>query len=99
ELTFERLCELTGRKYPLMAYLYFLKDIDRFMPINPTGFDRAFRALGVELTTLRQIGWTNYTAYNATLDGLRPLIAKAANLKTVRLVDAHSFCWVFATLL
>ena len=98
-LTFDGLSDLTGRKYPLMAYLYFLKDIDRFMPINPTGFDRAFRAFGVELTTLRQIGWTNYTAYNATLDGLRPLIAKAANLKTVRLVDAHSFCWVFATLL
>jgi len=98
-LTFDRLSDLTGRKYPLMDYLYFLKDIDRFMPINPTGFDRAFRAFGVELTTLRQIGWTNYTAYNATLDGLRPLIAKAANLKTVRLVDAHSFCWVFATLL
>ena len=31
--------------------------------------------------------------------GLRPLIAQAAGLDTVRLVDAHSFCWILSTLL
>ena len=41
------LSELTGAKYPLLAYLYFLKDMDRFMPIQPTTFDRAFRHLGM----------------------------------------------------
>jgi hypothetical protein len=34
---FDRLADLTGGKYPLMAYLFFLKDMDRFMPIQPTG--------------------------------------------------------------
>jgi hypothetical protein len=51
--TFDRLGELTGAKYPLLAYLYFLQDMDRFMPIQPTTFDRAFRGLGIELVTLR----------------------------------------------
>ena len=55
--TFDRLAELTDAKYPLLAYLYFLKDIDRFMPIQPTGFDRAFRALAIDFSTLRQCGW------------------------------------------
>ena len=89
----------TGSKYPLLAYLFFLKDIDRFMPIHPTGFDLAFRALGIEFSTLRQCSWVNYTRFNATLDGLRPLIADAAGLDAVPLVDAHSFCWIFSTLL
>lgn len=31
--TFDRLSELAGGKYPLLAYFYFLKDMDRFMPI------------------------------------------------------------------
>lgn len=97
--TFDRLGDLTDAKYPLVAYLFFLRDMDRFMPIQPTGFDRAFKALGTDLITLRKCSWDNYTTYNATLDALRPLIAGAAGLKHVRLLDAHSFCWILSTLL
>lgn len=97
--TFDRLSELSGAKYPLLAYCYFLKDMDRFMPIQPTGFDRAFRALGIEFSTLRQCSWENYTAYNQTLAALRSHIEASSGLENVRLVDAHSFCWIFATLL
>ena len=97
--TFDRLSELTSGKYPLLAYLYFLKDMDRFMPIQPTGFDRAFRALGIDFSTLRQCSWENYSTYNQTLAALRPLIEASTGLKNIRLVDAHSFCWIFSTLL
>lgn len=97
--TFDRLSELTGAKYPLLAYLYFLKDMGRFMPIQPTGFDRAFHALGVDFSTLRQCSWENYATYNQTLVAVRPLIAEAAGLTNVRLIDAHSFCWIYSTLL
>ena len=98
-VTFDGLVDATGGKYPLLAYLFFLKDMDRYMPIQPTGFDHAFRALGIEFNTLRKCSWANYATFNATLDRLRPLIAQAAGLDTVRLVDAHSFCWIFSTLL
>lgn len=99
DATFDRLSALAGGKYPLIAYLFFLKDLKRFMPIQPTGFDRAFRELGIDFVTLRQCSWDNYADFNATLDGVRPLIADAAGLDTVRLVDAHSFCWVLSTLI
>ena len=98
-VTFDGLVGVTGGRYPLLAYLFFLKDIDRFMPIQPTGFDRAFRGLGIDFTTRGQCKWANYAGFNATLDRLRPLIAHAAGLDTVRLVDAHSFCWIFSSLL
>jgi hypothetical protein len=97
--TFDQLRDLTGGKYPLLAYLYFLKDMDRFMPIQPTGFDRAFRWLGTDFSTLRQCSWENYSTYNQTLAALRPLIEASTSLKNVRLVDAHSFCWIFSSLL
>ncbi len=96
--TFDRLAELGG-KYTLIAYLFFLKDMDRYMPIQPTGFDRAFRVMGLEFSTLRQCSWENYTVYLSILEKLRPLIAQEAKLATVRLVDAHSFVWILATLL
>ena len=97
--TFDLLRDLTGGKYPLLAYLYFLKDMDRFMPIQPTGFDRAFRALGIDFATLRQCSWQNYVTFNQTLAALRPLIEASTGLKNVRLVDAHSFCWIFSSLM
>lgn len=43
-------------------------------------------------------GW-RYSTYNQTLAGLQPLIEASTGLKNVRLVDAHSFCWIFSTLL
>jgi hypothetical protein len=97
--SFDSLSDRTGSKYPLLAYIFFLKDMDRSMPIQPTGFDRAFGALGIDFSALRQCSWENYSTYNQTLAALRPFIAEAARLTNVRLIDAHSFCWIFATLL
>lgn len=96
--TFDRLADLGG-KYTLIAYLFFLKDMERYMPIQPTGFDRAFGVMGLEFATLRQCSWENYSTFLAILEALRPLIAKEAKLATVRLVDAHSLVWILATLL
>lgn len=96
---FEELSAITGGKYPLMAYLYFLKDMDRFTPIQPTGFDRLFREMGLAFSTLRQCSWENYSAFLDLLQQMRPLIAQEAGLKSVSLIDAHSFCWMFSTLI
>src|SRR5262245_39600865 len=90
---------MTGGKYPLLAYIFFLKDMDRFMPIQPTGFDRAFRALNSDFSTLRKCNWENYSTFNQVLGELQSLIKASTHLKEVRLVDAHSFCWIFSTLL
>lgn len=95
---FEELAELTGRKYPLLAYLFFLKDINRFMPIQPTGFDAAFKQLGVPLRTVRNCSWENYCSYNATLAALQNRLRSIDSLPIVRLVDAHSFCWLLVKL-
>ena len=96
--TFDHLSELTGAKYPLLAYLYFLKDMDRFMPIQPTTFDRAFRDLGIDLVTARNCSWENYQRFNATLDEVRKALAALDGLTKVRLIDAHSFCWMLERL-
>ncbi|WP_217902975.1 hypothetical protein [Sulfitobacter sp. HGT1] len=96
---FEGLLDLSDGKYPLLAYLFFLKDMDRFMPIQPTGFDRIFSELGIELKTLRNCSWENYQTFNAVLNELRGDIERQTGLKDVRLIDAHSFCWMFSTLL
>jgi hypothetical protein len=95
--TFDRLSELTGAKYPLLAYVYFLKDLDRFMPIQPTTFDRAFRDLGIELVTLRNCSWENCQRFNAALGEVRNALASIDGLSKVRPIDAHSILLVTRT--
>ncbi|MEH2679200.1 hypothetical protein GFM11_17980 [Rhizobium leguminosarum bv. viciae] len=95
---FEELSVITGRKYPLLAYLYFLKDIDRFTPIHPTGFDRAFGEMGVDFSVRGQCTWENYSAFVTLLRQMIPQIEQQSGSKSVRLIDAHSFTWIFAEL-
>ena len=96
---FDELSEAAGAKYPLMAYLFFLKDMDRFMPIQPTGFDRVFAEIGLGFRTLRNCSWENYNQFNSILEALRGPIAKQAKLDHVRLIDVHSLLWLFSALL
>ena len=92
--TFGHLSELIGAKYPLLAYLYFLKDMDRFMPIRPTIFDRAFHDLGIDLVTAGNCSWENFQRFNTALGEVRKALAVMDGLTKVRLIDAHSFCWM-----
>jgi hypothetical protein len=97
-VAFDRLRDLTGAKYPLLGYLYFLKDMDRFAPIQPTTFDRVFRDLQIDLVTLRNCSWSNYQQFNAALGTIRSALSAMRGLSDVRLIDAHSFCWLLGRL-
>lgn len=92
--TFDRLKTVLGAKYPLLAYLFFLKDMGRFMPIRPTVFDCAFRDLGIDLVTARMCSWENYQRFNDALREVQGALAAIGGLEDVRLIDAHSFCWM-----
>jgi hypothetical protein len=95
---FERIAEDTGSKYPLIAYFFFLRDSSRFAPIAPTNFDLAFAELGIGLSMLQHCSWENYSRFNQELAKLRGRLEAAGNGK-VTLIDAHSFCWILATLI
>lgn len=95
---FDGLSDLTAGKYPLLAYLFFLKDMSRFCPIQPTGFDQAFRALGIDLVTLRHCSWENYQRFNGALSEVREALVQLDGLSSTRLIDAHSFCWLLVKL-
>ena len=94
--TFGHLSKSVGAKYPLLAYLYFLKDMDRFMPIRPRTFDRAFHDFGIDLVTERNCTWENFQRFNTALGEVRKALAAMDGLTKVRLIDAHSFCWMLA---
>lgn len=96
--TFERLAELSGRKFPLVAYLFFLRDGERFLPISPTGFDRAFAELGLGLKVRGRCDWDGYSDFLAAIVAVQAALQAKLPGDDVALIDAHSFCWMLATM-
>lgn len=97
EEAFDSLVAQLGKKYPLIAYLFFIKDCSRFLPIAPETFDALFARLGVNLRTNGRCGWENYAAYLGVIEEVRQLL-EMDGIPGVRLLDAHSFCWLLASL-
>lgn len=97
EEAFDSLVAELGKKYPLIAYLFFIRDCSRFLPIAPETFDSLFERLGVNLKTNGRCGWDNYAAFLSVIGEVRQLL-EIDGIKGVRLLDAHSFCWLLASL-
>lgn len=93
---FEHLAWLCGRRYELIAYLFFIADRHHYLPIRTTSFDRAFTELGLPLRTARQCSWPNYQEYLETMTAVQYALNQM-RVGEVSLLDAHSFCWVLAS--
>lgn len=91
---FEGFRALAGNGYPLAAYIFFLLDIERFAPIAPETFDRAFARLGMSISTSGKCSWENYRLFNDGLEVVRALLAMKPGLSATRHIDAHSFLWM-----
>jgi predicted restriction endonuclease len=93
--TFAGLVAILGKRYPLLAYLFFLKDRSRYLPIAPSFFDRGFEHLGAEFKTSQHCSWDNYVMFLALINELKSLLTENLAVE-VSLLDAHSFVWMLA---
>lgn len=95
---FVSLTEQFGHRYDLIAYLFFLRDWREFMPLRPTTFETAFERLGVPLAMSMKCSWENYSRFLERLREVRSQLERYGIPGGVRLIDAHSFCWMLAGL-
>ncbi len=91
--TFELFIDAIGKKYSLIAYLFFLKDKSKYLPIAPSHFDRAFDLLGADIKTSQQCSWNNYSTYLKAISEVKSLLLDKP-INEVSLLDAHSFLWM-----
>jgi hypothetical protein len=91
---FEEFRRLAGSRYDLLAYMFFLRDMEKYMPIATRTFDEAFRRLGIDVVTTQRCSWENYCQYNDALREVETALVQHAGLAKARLIDAHSFCWI-----
>ena len=92
---FDNAMEVFGKKYDTIAFLFFIKDDTRFLPISPGHFDSAFEILGIDYKTSRKCSWDNYMGYISIINEIRDVMEAVLPMQGIpRLVDAHSFAWV-----
>jgi predicted HNH restriction endonuclease len=82
--------------YQLIAYLFFIKDSQRFMPISQERFDRIFEMIGIpDFKTSRHASWENYSTFNNIIKQVRDFLRIKDHNTT--LLDAHSFLWTIGS--
>ncbi len=92
---FANAVKVFGAKYDTIAYLFFIKDDSRFLPISPGHFDKGFAALEIDYTTSFKCGWENYLGFIEIIKEIRAVMEDLLPMQgTPRLIDAHSFVWV-----
>lgn len=82
-----------GFSYQEIAYLFFIKNSQNYMPISQVRFDKIFKSLDIELKTSNNCSWENYTMYNKILREIKKLLS--VHYKKISLIDSHSFLWIY----
>jgi len=92
ELIFKQLLE-EEQPYNLMAYLFFIKDSQKYLPISQERFDEIFALLEVpDFKTRGKASWENYQTFLDLIKQVRDFL-KDKDRETT-LLDAHSFLWI-----
>ena len=92
---FDELIQYFGAQYRVLAFFFFTKDSDNYLPTSPEIFDEAFSLMNINIKMAHNCSWENYKKYceiiKAVLQDLKTDKAFADNLC---LLDAHSFVWM-----
>lgn len=91
-LIFDRLTSLVGKKYPLIAFLFYLKNDREFLPISPINFEYAFKELGCDLKLSKKCSWENYSQYLTSIRQVKVYLEDTLE-ENINFIDAHSFLW------
>lgn len=92
EIAFNKFCEIKF-SYQFIAYLFFIKNSQKYVPISQEKFDKIFESLGIDFKTGYNCSWENYLEFNEIIKQFRRLLSQ--RFKNVTLLDAHSFLWIY----
>lgn len=82
--------------YQIIAYLFFIKDRNRYLPITQERFDEIFELIGIpEFKTSYNASWDNYSQFIDIIKQVRDFL-KTKDPNTT-LLDAHSFLYILGS--
>lgn len=95
EKAFAEATKLFGAKYALIAYLFFIKDSTRFLPVSPERFDKIFQKLNIDFILSYRCSWDNYGEFISIVRNVQKQLDEAdISEGEISLLDAHTFIWI-----
>jgi len=97
--SFNRILKFSGKQYPFIAYLFFLKSKKKYLPIAPRTFDDLFKTLEINLRTSRKCSWENYLEYISVIKTIQNYLQNKTGFENeeITLLDSHSFLWILGS--
>lgn len=92
EISFSRFYDI-GFSYQLIAYLFFLKNHQKYLPISQEQFDKIFESLELDFKTNHNCSWENYLQFNEIIKQFKKHLSQ--RFQNVSLLDSHSFLWIY----
>ena len=83
-----------GGHYDTIAYLFFIKDPSRFLPISTGHFEKSLKSIGCDYKLSGQCSWDNYIGFVDIVKQVQEEMTRMMPDIEIRLIDAHSFLWV-----
>ena len=90
---FTEAMKVFGGNYDTLAYLFFIKDQSRFLPVSPGHFDRSLDSVGFKHELSYHCSWKNYTEFIDIVKDVKDVLQDILPDVEIRLIDAHSFLW------
>lgn len=83
-----------GGNYDTIAYLFFIKDQARFLPVSPGNFEKSLASVGIDYKISHRCSWKNYIGFTSIVKEVQTVMQDILPDVDIRLIDAHSFLWV-----
>jgi len=96
EQTFNDLIKITGKKYDLIGFIFFIKDCERYLPVRSSIMDGVFTELNIPFSMSGKCSWSNYTEYITIANEIRESIKERLH-RNCELLDAQSFLWTLGS--
>ena len=91
---FSQAKSIFGGFYDTLAYLFFIKDSSRFLPVSPGNFEKSLSSIGIEYKLSRKCSWENYIGFIDIVRNIQGIMKEVMPGIDIRLIDAHSFLWI-----
>lgn len=93
ETAFSKIVDAFGANFDIVAFLFFIKDANKYLPIRSRLFDERFERIGIKSNLSGNCTWNNYVKYIKWIAEVQKYLVRNLNSE-MTLLDAHSFVWI-----
>lgn len=91
--SFQHAQNCIGNKFPIISYLFFIKDPGRYLPVRPDTFSDRFKSVGIN-GWKKGCSWDNYKDFITAIEEVQIFLMEYYHDDSISLLDAHSFIWM-----